>query len=251
MTKSDTALTNPADIGEALTLLSRLPVASRGTRGGAAAWAYPVAGLVIGGIAGAVGCIAIFFGLPATIAPIAVLTSQIVMTGALHEDGLADSADGLWGAWDRTRRLEIMKDSQIGTYGVIALCLSLLCRWALLWQLFEASPGFALAAIAATAAVSRAAIPVLMWQLPHARAGGLSRSVGVPSGQTVLIGLAIATVAAFTLVWSAAIPAIILAALVTLGTGRIARAKIGGQTGDILGAVQQLVEIAVLMVIVI
>nr|WP_309501926.1 adenosylcobinamide-GDP ribazoletransferase [uncultured Roseovarius sp.] len=250
MTKNDTPRFDPTDIAEALTLLSRLPVAARGTRGGAAAWAYPVAGLVIGGIAGLAGCLATYFGLPAAIAAVVALTCQVVITGAMHEDGLADSADGLWGGWDRTRRLEIMKDSRIGAYGVIALCLSLLCRWALLWLLFEVSAGGALAAIIATAALSRSAIPVLMWRLPQARAGGLSHSVGAPDGQTVLTGLALGAIAAFILIWGSALSAILLAALVTLGAGRIARAKIGGQTGDILGAVQQLVEIAVLMAIV-
>ncbi|QIE47278.1 adenosylcobinamide-GDP ribazoletransferase [Pseudohalocynthiibacter aestuariivivens] len=250
MTKNDAPLINLADIAEALTLLSRLPIASQGKRGSAAVWAYPVAGLAIGGIAGAAGHLTVYLGLPTALAAIAALACQIIITGAMHEDGFADSVDGLWGGWDRTRRLEIMKDSQIGSYGVIALCLSLTCRWVLLWFLFDLNHEAAPAAIAVAAALSRAAMPVLMWSLPHARADGLSHSVGAPSVQSVLIGLAIAAFAACILTLSTALPAIIAAGCVTLVVRQIARAKINGQTGDILGATQQMVEIVVLTAII-
>ncbi len=101
-------------------------------RGALAAWAYPLVGVVVGGLGAVTGALALWLGLPAPLAAGLVLLAMIAVTGALHEDGLADTADGFWGGWDRARRLEIMKDSQIGSYGVIALILSLGLRWSAL-----------------------------------------------------------------------------------------------------------------------
>jgi len=130
--RNDDGPIRTGDIPAAIGLLSRLPVpvdtdlATR--RGARAAWAYPLAGLVVGALAGLVAQVALWLGLPPSIAALLALAAMIAITGALHEDGLADSADGLWGGWDRARRLEIMKDSRIGTYGVLALGLTLLLR---------------------------------------------------------------------------------------------------------------------------
>ena len=89
----------------------------------AAAWAWPLAGMAVGLLGAAAGGLVLWLGVaPAAAAAIAI-AAQIFATGALHEDGLADSADGLWGGWDKARRLAIMKDSRIGTYGVLALVL--------------------------------------------------------------------------------------------------------------------------------
>ena len=116
------------DITAALGLLSRLPVrvdTSRATaRGAQAAWAYPIAGLILAALACAIAQIALMLGVPAPLTAGLALASLVIMTGAMHEDGLADSTDGLWGGWDKDRRLAIMKDSHIGAYGVIACPIS-------------------------------------------------------------------------------------------------------------------------------
>lgn len=249
--EDDTALLEPGDITAALGLLSRLPVqvdtpdATR--RGAAAAWAWPLAGAVLGVLAGLVTWVAMGLGLPAPLAAALALATLAVATGAMHEDGLADSADGLWGGWDRARRLEIMRDSRIGTYGVIALVLSLVARWAALSALFQAGAVFG--PLIAVGAVSRAPMVALMAWLPNARGDGLSSTVGRPGRDTALAAIATALLIGLIFAGGAVLFAAIWAGLATLACGAVARAKLGGQTGDILGASQQLAEIAALAVL--
>ena len=237
------------DIPAALGLLTRLPVrvdtdlaVERGAR---AAWAWPLAGLVVGGIAAVSGAAALRLGLTPAVAAGLVIGVQVIVTGAMHEDGLADSADGLWGGWDQARRLEIMKDSHIGTYGVLALILSVGLRWAALQLLI--SLGQLWPAVILTAMLSRLPMVALMHALPPARAGGLSRSVGTPPRATLVLACAIALGATLLLVGPWALPLVLTLGGVSLGWAAIAMAKIGGQTGDILGAAQQLAEITVLL----
>ena len=237
------------DVPAALGLLSRLPVPVDGdaatARGARAAWAWPVAGLIIAGIAGAVGTLALWLGVPPGLAAALVLTTQIVVTGAMHEDGLADSADGLWGGWSVERRLEIMKDSRIGAYGVIALVLGLLIRWQALTLI--ADHGALWPALLALGAGSRAAMVVVMGTVPPARPSGLSRNVGQPPAPTIWLAVAIAVVAGALTLGSATVVVAIVVGLIGLVWARIAKAKIGGQTGDILGSTQNLTEIAGLL----
>ena len=168
-------------------------------------------------------------------------------TGAMHEDGLADSADGLWGGWTVEQRLAIMKDSHIGTYGVLALLVSGLARWSLLSGLV--SSGSALPALLAAAMLSRAPMVLLMAWLDPAREGGLSRAVGRPSLRSAAIGGGLALLLAMILCGSGAFWAGLAALLAAMALGLLAKVKIGGQTGDILGASQQLAEIAALAVL--
>ncbi len=245
MSISDTPLVSFADIPAALGLLSRLPVNSDGKRGAACAWAFPVTGLILGTIAAAVSWLATGIGLSHGLTAGLALASLVVMTGAMHEDGLADSVDGLWGGWDKSGRLEIMKDSHIGAYGVIALVLSLLLRWIALTALAQA--GLLTIALIAVATLSRVPMVVLMVLMPHARKDGLSVSVGRAEMNTAMMALAIAApIAAAFLGWSA-IDVIGAVALAGTAVALIAMRKIGGQTGDILGATQQIAEIAALM----
>ena len=237
------------DFGAALGLLTRLPIRVDGTwaaaRGARAAWAWPLVGLTLALMAGLAGTIANALGLPPTLTAALILALTITLTGAMHEDGLADSFDGLWGGWDRARRLAIMKDSHIGTYGVIGLCLTLLIRWqALVWLLRE---DLLWAGLIGTAMLSRAAMVGVMWALPAARATGLGHGVGRPQGQTTALALSIATLTVFLLPGLPAFAMLLVGTGVTLGWAAIARAKIGGQTGDILGATQQLTEVALLL----
>lgn len=238
----------------AFALLTRLPmpiaperVAARAAK---VAWAWPIVGLVVGGLGGLLGWGATLVGVPAPIAAGLALAVAIIVTGAMHEDGLADSADGLWGGWDKARRLEIMHDSRIGTYGVVALILSLGLRWNLL-SLLVAGGGPALVlAMAATGALSRAPMALLMYALPHAREDGMSVMVGRIGGLQAFVSLGIAVGLCCGLMGIAGAQAAGGAVLVTMAVAAIARAKIGGQTGDILGATQQLTEIAVLILLV-
>lgn len=247
MGKSDPVRRVPMDVAVALALLTRLPLPSLPQSAFAsqarAVWAFPVVGAVTGVLAASVGLGTLSLGLPATVAAGLCLAVQILLTGAMHEDGLADTADGLWGGWSRERRLEIMKDSAIGTYGVLALILSLGLRWSALTLLLPLGA----APVIAAAMLSRAAMPVIMAALPHARADGLSRSVGAPPRPAVLAGLVLALGSAALLLGMAIIAPVLSAAALVAGLALLARARIGGQTGDILGASQQLAEIAVLL----
>ena len=252
MSKNETSLVRPTDVLTALMLLTRLPVPQvDGARAGAAAWAYPLAGLVVGAVAALAGAAAHFSGLPSPLTALITLAVLVLSTGAMHEDGLADTADGLWGGWTVERRLEIMKDSRIGAYGVIALILTLLARWAALWLLFETGAWLATAAIVTAASLSRATMPALMATLPHARDTGLSHSVGLVLPSTAGLAIAIGVLVALIANGGAAIWVCLWAGVLAFVMARVARQKIGGQTGDILGATQQICEIAILFSLVV
>lgn len=245
MPQDDTCLARPGDIATALALLTRLPVRADFARGARAAWAYPLAGLTVAGLAALVAGALLTLGVVPILAAALFVATQTILTGAMHEDGLADSADGLWGGWDRTRRLEIMKDSHIGSYGVIALILSLGIRAAAVGMLLKA--GGWLWPLLAVAMLSRATMPALMATLPHARATGLSHSQGRAPRQTAFVAFALAALAALLLTGATGIALTVLAALSAMTCAAIAKSKIGGQTGDILGATQQITEITLLI----
>lgn len=246
MTTSDMAQMALADLRSALALLTRLPLPQSNVapRGAQAAWAWPVAGAIIGVIAAAVAALSVGFGLTPAVGATLTLATTALLTGAMHEDGLADTADGLWGGWDKVRRLEIMKDSHIGSYGMLALILVTLARWSALSALL--ATGGAFSAIIAAACLSRAPMAVLMVWLPNARANGLSQSVGQPDAKTAGIAVLIGMLFCLVLTGWQTLGAAFAVAAVSLGLGLVARAKIGGQTGDILGASQQLAEAAAL-----
>jgi adenosylcobinamide-GDP ribazoletransferase len=239
------------DIRAGLGLLTRLPVrvdpARAAARGGAAAWAWPLTGVVVGLIGAGAGGLAFGVGAAAPVAAALAIAAQVVVTGALHEDGLADTADGFWGGWDKARRLAIMKDSHIGTYGVLALLLVTLIRWSALTALFQT--GAAWTALIVAGVLSRAPMAIVMAALPNARGSGLSQAVGRPSRGVAANGATLAAAVA-VLVWGpGALGPILAAALVTMAVIRLARARIGGQTGDVLGATQQVAEATVLILL--
>lgn len=238
-------LARPADIAEALGLLSRLPVPSHNPRGGASAWAWPIAGLAVALLTGLVAVIALSLGVPPVLAAGLALAAQIAVTGGLHEDGLADTADGFWGGATPARRLEIMKDSRIGSYGVVALVLSLGLRWQALSLLLASGHGAA--PLVAAAVLSRGTMAVLMASLPNARGDGLSAAVGRPSQATAFLAAGVALGLGFAAVGWALLAPLLWLSLAAIGLAAVARAKIGGQTGDVLGAAQQIGEIAVLI----
>lgn len=234
----------------ALVLLTRLPLphlpADAFKRQAKAVWAFPLAGLAVALPAALLAALALAADLPATVAAGLALAVQVMLTGAMHEDGLADTTDGLWGGFDRARRLEIMKDSRTGAYGVIALILGFGLRWSALAALLEIAGPWPLLALAM---MSRAVMPALMAALPNARSAGLSQTVGRPRARPCLLAAGLAVLLSLPLIGLATFGVALAMGAAALGMGALAKAKIGGQTGDILGASQQLAEIAGLLVL--
>lgn len=212
-----------------------------------AVWAFPVAGLVVGSLGCIAGWVALAAGIPAFASAAIVVAVLVAITGAMHEDGLADTVDGLWGGFTVERRLDIMKDSHIGTYGVLALVFSQILRISAISALLTSGP---LIGVLAAAVFSRALMPVLMWALPNARGEGLSHKVGIPPYPAVYSGIGLAGIMVVVFLgWVAILPvvcAVVAAGLIAI----VARAKINGQTGDILGATQSVSEIVFLLTVV-
>ena len=230
------------DILAGFGLLTRIAVPFTPPRP-AGAWCWPLVGLVIGGVALSAGAALQAMGVSVGVVAAAVISAQVALTGGLHEDGLADCADGFWGGRTRERRLEIMKDSRIGSYGGLALMLAILMRWTALTALLDAGAwGLALAAMI----LSRAAMGLVMAALPNARNGGLSAGHGRPPMTSALAGVALALGLSLLAAGWAVVGLALAGGLATVGLALMARAKIGGQTGDVLGAAQLVAEIAAL-----
>lgn len=238
MTKDDTPRQLRDHALSAVALLTRVPVPDHAPKGAASAWAWPLVGALVGLAAAAGASLAVWVGAGPGAAAVAGLIVQALLTGALHEDGLADTADGLLGGRTADRRLEIMKDSRIGSFGALALMLVTLASWSALEGLVEA--GLHWLALPAAAALSRAPMAVVMAALPPARPNGLSAASGQPSALTALAAVGVALAVALILCGPGALWAAVGVAAVSAGLALAAQARIGGQTGDILGACQQL-----------
>ncbi|MFC0219096.1 adenosylcobinamide-GDP ribazoletransferase [Pseudochelatococcus lubricantis] len=210
-------------------------------------WAAPLAGLVPGAAGTGVLWLALAVHLPIEAAAAIALAGTVLVTGALHEDGLADVADGFGGGHDRERKLAIMKDSRIGTYGVLALVLGCLARWSALVALASAGMAAAAPALVAAHVASRALMPAFMNAVPPARATGLSAGMGRVGGKTAAAALAIGAVALLPGGLSFTLAASMLLALWFLALKRMCERQIGGQTGDVVGALQQGAEIVLLL----
>lgn len=233
-----------AEIAGALMLLTRLPVPPRlsARHGAVGAWAWPLTGLAVGGVGAVAATLVTPLGAP--VAAAVALAAMAAATGGLHEDGLADTFDGLWGGQTPARRLEIMKDSHIGSFGVLALIFVTLIRWQALTVLLAAGQwGVLLAA----ACLGRAPMAAIAAALPNARGRGLSATTGRPDIGTAAAGAILALLVA-VLTAPAPVTMALAAGLAALVIALLARARIGGQTGDILGASQQLAETAALAV---
>ena len=226
------------DLLSALALLTRLPVPDHRSAGAEAAWAWPLAGALVGLLAAIPASALLAFGVPPGPVAAAVLALLALLTGALHEDGLSDTADGLLGGRSRERRLEIMKDSRIGSFGALALVLVMLASWSALEALI--AEGRLWGPLIAAAALSRAPMAVVMAALPPARPGGLSAGTGRPSPAVAAAAVGLALVLALLTLGSAALAPVLAAALLPALLALAAQRMIGGQTGDILGACQQL-----------
>jgi adenosylcobinamide-GDP ribazoletransferase len=210
----------------------------------------PLAALVIALPAAVVAAIGALLKLDALLVAALVVATLVVSTGAFHEDGLGDSADGLFGGHDVERRLEIMKDSRIGVFAGCAIMLSLMLRATALAALLKSGGLDAmLGAILIGAIVSRVEGVRLLATLPTARAYGASATVGRPSIRVACFAAGLALCLAAIIAAACGLPfSGVLAGLAVSGIlvsllGHMARRLIGGQTGDIAGAGQQLSEI--------
>jgi adenosylcobinamide-GDP ribazoletransferase len=234
-----------------LAFLTRLPLALSAPDTGAdvarASWTFPVIGAFVGAFGALVYWFAHSLGQPALVGASLAVAATLLITGALHEDGWADTADGFGGGTTRERKLDIMRDSFIGTYGAAALILSLLLRIGAIASL--ADPALAALALIAAHAGARATLPIFMRRVPRARQDGLSAEAGVPPPQSAAIAIAIGLgVLLICLGFGATFITLILVALALGLMARLTINQIGGQTGDVLGAVEQASEILILLV---
>jgi adenosylcobinamide-GDP ribazoletransferase len=233
------------EFGAAVQFMTRIPVPAFRYEPGlvlGGAKFYPLVGALV-----ALGAIAVERGLrshlPPMVVAVAVLAYLVIITGGFHEDGLADTADALGGGWTRPRMLEIMHDSRIGSFGTLAIGLSLLARWALL----SAMPvsRFAFYMLAAHVLCRWTSLPLGTF-VGSARSDGLGASL---AHKISLTSAAIGTLLAFGIAgWAlrmGALVPVLAVSLITLFSGLYYRSQIGGITGDCFGATNQLAEIAV------
>jgi len=240
-----------SDLSTANGLLTRLPLggaqdewdSARATR------VYPLIGALVGLIGGGAYWLCQLLSLPTLLSALIAVAATILVTGAFHEDGLADVADGLGGGGDKARKLAIMRDSRIGSFGVIALVLSIALRAAALAALVAA--GSVIVSLIVAHAVARGLLPAIMAFLPLARGDGLASGTGRPEARHALSALGFAAIIAFAaLGLGGGLLALLAAALGAGSVALLARAQIGGYTGDVLGAAEQGAEIVVLLAVV-
>ncbi len=207
--------------------------------------AFPLIGLVIA----VLGCLVLWplslLGLSPLAASLAALAFMAVLTGGLHEDGLADSADGLFGGDTPAQRLALMRQGTIGAYGTLALIFSVALRAALLASLDISDM---IAAVLAAVSASRAAPVILARRMKPIRTDGLAANLGIPPADSCHVALILAAIFLFLFLGpSATILAILITGGMLYSLEYLAKTRLGGITGDIMGAGQQLTEISVLL----
>jgi adenosylcobinamide-GDP ribazoletransferase len=239
------------DLGLAGSLLTRIPVPQpvNVTPDGMARAqrAFPLIGAIVGLVIGLFDRALLAIGIPELAAAVLALGAGALLTGALHEDGLADVADGFGGGSDREKKLAIMRDSRIGTYGGLALLISFVVRCSALASLplTEIIP-----ALVVAHALARAVIPVVTVNMPFARDDGLGKSAGRPdTASAVIAGVVGIVIALLCLPFGIAVLAVIVIAVAAGAVALLAWRQIGGVTGDVLGAAEQIAETAVLVML--
>ncbi|WP_375597929.1 adenosylcobinamide-GDP ribazoletransferase [Devosia sp. Naph2] len=241
------------DLVMALRFFSRLPTGDTPHEKpdlGRIAMALPLASVVMG--VGPVLLLAgVWFGLPGYFAAALSVAALVLVGGGMMEDSLADAADGLFGGSTPERRLEILKDSRHGTYGVAALCLFLMLRVAAIGSVAALSPLAAAGIWLAANIAGRSGALWLAVALPPARSDGASASAGILPASRFSVGAALALLLVFVIGAPASsllgvVAAALLVGLVVLGWTAICKNLVGGQTGDLIGAAAGLGEIAAL-----
>jgi adenosylcobinamide-GDP ribazoletransferase len=234
----------------AAAVLTRLPMGVAIPADGAVAaagWAFPLVGAGVGALAALAFLLAELLGCGAMPAALIALAAGLAVTGALHEDGLADTADGFGGGRTRDDKLAIMRDSRNGTFGTLALVLSLGLRGAALATIGE--PIHAALALIAAHAFSRGMLPPLMRIMSPARTDGLGASAGRPSLAVAIVAAALGAGLALTVLGPGhGMVALLLTCVALAFAAILAQRQIGGYTGDVLGFFQQIGEIVMLLV---
>ncbi len=236
----------------AFQLLTRIPMPrdlnpSRSDLGRAAGW-FPVVGVVVGALIAAVGTAAVEIGLSPGLAAVVAIGFGVFVTGSFHEDGLADSADSFGAGWDRDQVLTIMRDSRIGSYGSISLVLLFTARLAALWS---TDPAAWIASLIAAHTVARWSSVHLMRTRDYARRDGEAPGFGKPIIEEMpRASFWFATVVTVLVVVNAlglrGLLTVVAALVLSRLWGRYCQRRIGGITGDALGALNVAVEVAVL-----
>lgn len=209
-------------------------------------WAFPIVGLVLAGLTSLVISILCALDLPPLAATILAVLALILLTGALHEDGLADCADALGGS-SQERRLEIMRDSQIGAYGTLALIFSVGLRSAALYLLWLDE--FTFFALLISLATARAAMVIVPFLAKPAREDGLAAEFKNIDIKQLVISQVIVLVSGLFLIGTDVIFLIIFSFIACYFIAQYATKKIGGFTGDVLGATEQIVQAICLLTI--
>jgi adenosylcobinamide-GDP ribazoletransferase len=227
----------------AVSLLTRVPARGDAPPERAVPW-LPVVGALIGAL-----CAGVYAATRAVLTPPVAATlavgAGVLLTGALHEDGLADVADAFGAGGGRERVLEIMKDPRHGTYGVLALVLGVAARIAAVAGM---GPAAAAVALPAAHAAARATAGPLMWLLPRASDGGLGGRYAERTTRSVALAAgAVGAAVGVGLLGTWGVAAVAVAAAAAASMGALAMRRIGGVTGDVLGAAEQLVEIGILL----
>ena len=237
-----------ADLVSAFGLLTRLPLPKARSVSSMAAgvWAWPLAGFVVGLIAAAVYSLAWHWHLSPFLGGLLAVIAMVIATGGFHEDGLADTADGIGGGATAERRLVIMKDSRIGSFGGLALIASIALRLGALAQI--ADPKLVVPALLAAAMAGRAAMPGVVLLSSPARPGGLAAALGDLDRKRVYAGWAVALLLSLAaLRGHHLLPVVAVTIIAVLAMAALGRRTLGGYTGDTLGATEQVTECAVLL----
>jgi adenosylcobinamide-GDP ribazoletransferase len=239
------------DVSLAISLLTRIPMPHQAAvlpdSMARAQRAFPLVGAMIGLAIGLVERGLLAVGIPELAAAALALGAGAALTGALHEDGLADVGDGFGGGRDREAKLAIMRDSRLGTYGVLVLLVGFVAKLSALASLPMTA---IIPALVAAHALARAAIPVLAANMPLAREDGLGKSAGRPDTASTIVAVGIAVVIALLcLPFGEAVLAALVTAVAAAAMGWLAWRQIGGVSGDVFGAVEQVAETAVLLVL--
>jgi adenosylcobinamide-GDP ribazoletransferase len=239
------------DLRTGLAFLTRLPYVGAPAATGAdvarASWVFPIVGIAIGLIGALVAWLADSLGLHPFISGTLAIAVIVLVTGCLHEDGLADMVDGFGGGGSPMLKLEIMRDSRVGAYGTSALILSFMLRAGALASF--ADPAFVAPALIAAEAGARATMPVFMRLVPPARQDGLSAEAGMPPDRAALIAALIGVVVlVLCLGFGGGLIAALLVVAAIVFLAWFCVRQIGGQTGDVLGAVEQVSEVLILLV---
>ncbi|WP_062762882.1 adenosylcobinamide-GDP ribazoletransferase [Falsirhodobacter sp. alg1] len=224
-------------------LLTRLPMGhvARIVPLASTGWAWPLVGAGVGLVSGLVLWMGNALGFGAAPAAVLAVAAGLLITGAMHEDGLSDLADGFGGGRDRAAKLAIMRDSRLGTYGAAALVLALVLRILLLADLTDMILPLVAAGIG-----SRAGLPLIQMYAPQARTEGLGALAGKDARPApAYVALALGLLALLAL--HGGVGAILAVAAVQAGVVILARYQVGGVTGDVLGAAQLLGELAILL----